>query len=78
MPVYSYYCMKCQKQFDQYHPYMDHDDEDCPGCSTPSKRVDHFHEQNLRCVERPVTKLPLAKRRYGEDRPTVNHRKKWV
>jgi putative FmdB family regulatory protein len=76
MPMYDYFCEKCDKVFESYHPYIDDGQEDCPDCGTMSDRIsttDGIHLRKPRWVP-----PPKAKRRFGEDRPMPHKRQRWV
>lgn len=40
MPIYSYKCTKCGKEYDKMRPFSDSDSSDiCPNCGGEARRV---------------------------------------
>lgn len=75
MPIYEYYCTKCEKSFEAYHTHVDDGMEQCEDCGEFSQRTQHYSEQKLRRPE--WTRPPLATRKYGEAKPTAHRPAKW-
>lgn len=75
MPLYDYYCPKCEKRFEAYHAMKDDEPEECDECGTPSDRV-MAADQRLR---RQGYIFPdKATRKFGDAKRTPPKYPRWI
>jgi len=74
MPVYDFYCSKCDEIFEGIENVGETKSK-CPVCDSNSIRV--FTTDGLHLKKCEYVPPPLASRKFGDKKPTMHKRYRW-
>jgi len=77
MPIYEYYCSKCQQEFELMRPISKVDEPAfCPSCGTEGQRLVSACASKVDFYIRPVAKPVFRKHQPGDNKEGVSPKAK--